>query len=162
MTTAKKPSPAKRLPTTTEKLTGAVDTLTELLRRLEPAIRRNGEVDTLRESAESVKDTLAKSTEATAGRLKDARGAAEEVAAVLVKSNADIAQQLVESNKTIAGALTTRNDNFEEKLNTIKDTDLPGIRQAIAMLGLKMNIILTGMALSVPAVGAAIVYAVFH
>jgi uncharacterized phage infection (PIP) family protein YhgE len=152
----KMPPPAKRLPTPTEKLTTAVDTLTELLHRLEPDVRKNGAVDTLRESADTVKDTLAKATGVTAERLKEARGAAEEVAATLVKSNSEIASQLVESNKTIAGALTDRNDNFDDKLDAILNTRLPGLDKAISMLALKMNIILGGMMLIFPAASLAI------
>ncbi len=118
----------KTAPTPTEKLTVAVDTLTELLRRLEPAVRKNGDAETLRKATETVRDTLH-------------------------DTDVEVAEKLVKYNKDIADALLERSSKTDAKLDAILSDYLPALRQSMALLGLKMNLIIGGATLIFPVTG---------
>lgn len=165
MPASKTAPPAKRVARkapVANKLEAVVENLTELLRSLEPTIRRNGEADARQTAADLVKSTLAKDTEVTAEKLKGARSAAEEVAATLVKSNADIALELVKSNQIIADSLAHRSDKTDDALKQIMEIHLPKLQQSVALVNLKVSLVFGIVALAIPPSIAAVVYIVFH
>ena len=96
---------------------------------------------------------VAKATEAVAETLV---GGDAKVAEALAESNRVVAQALLDSNEKIADTLANSGKDVTDKLTLIMENELPHLAAALAVVNTKVNLIIGGLVLLVPAVATYI------